>query len=349
MLPTAALIFTIVALVANAPVALSAEQRSFTDSAGRNISVPAKIERVYAAGPPASVMVYALAPDKLIGWTRALKPDERAFLPDLYANLPELGRLTGRGNTANVEVVLKHRPDVIVDAGSVAATYSSLADRVQEQIGVPYLLLDGTLGETAQTFRALGKLLEEETRAEMLAGYVEKTLSEIKQRTAKVPQEKRPRVYYGRGPDGLQTGLNGSINVEALEFLGVRNVAAESGRPGGLATVSLEQVLHWDPDVIVTVDPHFRAALLTDPRWASVSAVRNKRIHLSPHLPFGWFDFPPGPNRLIGLQWLAKALYPDLFDYDLRARTMAFYRLFYHREPTAEQLDFLFWEAAIKP
>lgn len=326
---------------------VSAETRQFTDSAGRNVAVPAKIERVYAAGPPASVMVFALAPDKLIGWTRALKDDERTFLPSRYANLPELGRLTGRGNTANVEVVLKHRPDVVVDAGSIAATYSSLADRVHEQTGVPYVLLDGTLAHTAETFRALGKLLGEEARAKVLADYVETHLAEIKNKIATVPAGKRPRVYYGRGPDGLQTGLDGSINVEALNFLGVRNVAAESGQRGGLATVSLEQVLRWNPDVIVTVDPHFRAALLTDPRWAAVSAVRGKRIHLSPHLPFGWFDFPPGPNRLIGLQWLAKALYPDLFDYDLRARTAEFYRLFYHQEPTPEQLDFLFWEAAI--
>jgi iron complex transport system substrate-binding protein len=329
--------------------AAAADTRQFTDSAGRNVTVPQKIERAYAAGPPASVMVFALAPDKLIGWTRALRDDERTFVPERYANLPELGRLTGRGNTANVEVVLKHRPDVIVDAGSVAETYSSLADRVQEQTGIPYVLLDGTLARTASAFRSLGKLLAEEARAEVLARYTEKTLSEIEQKISTVPPDKRPRVYYGRGPDGLQTGLEGSINVEALQFLGVRNVAAESGQRGGLVTVSLEQVLRWDPEAIVTVDPYFRAALLTDPRWASVSAVRKKRIHLSPHLPFGWFDFPPGPNRLIGLQWLAKALYPDLFDYDLRARTIEFYRLFYHHEPTAEQLDYLFWEAAIKP
>ena len=338
-LATVALCFSI--------AAAAADKRQFTDSAGRNVTVPAKIERVYAAGPPASVMVFALAPDKLIGWTRALRDDERVFLPERYANLTELGRLTGRANTANVEVVLEHRPDVILDAGSVAATYSDLADRVQEQTGIPYVLLDGTLAHTASAFRSLGKLLGEEARAEVLAGYVDKTLSEIEQKISTVSPDNRPRVYYGRGPDGLQTGLEGSINVEALKFLGVRNVAAESGRRGGLVTVALEQVLRWDPEVIVTVDPHFRAALLTDARWASVSAVRNKRIHLSPHLPFGWFDFPPGPNRLIGLQWLAKALYPDLFDYDLRARTAEFYRLFYHQEPTAEQLDYLFWEAAI--
>ncbi|MGH8729619.1 MAG: ABC transporter substrate-binding protein, partial [Burkholderiales bacterium] len=237
--------------------AARAETSQFTDSADRNVAVPVKIERVYAAGPPASVMVFALAPDKLIGWTRALKDDERTFLPEHYAGLPELGRLTGRGNTANVEVVLQHRPDVIVDVGSVAATYSSLADRVQQQTGIPYVLLDGTLANTAQAFRALGKLLGEQARAELLAGYVEKTLSEIEQKISAAPLEKRPRVYYGRGPDGLQTGLDGSINVEALKFLGVRNVAAESGRRGGLVTVPLEQVLRWDPEVIVTVDPHF--------------------------------------------------------------------------------------------
>ncbi|MGH8771707.1 MAG: iron ABC transporter substrate-binding protein, partial [Burkholderiales bacterium] len=83
--------------------AADAETRQFTDSAGRNVTVPAKIERVYAAGPPASVMVFALAPDELIGWTRALRDEERTFLPERYASLPELGRLTGRGNTANVE------------------------------------------------------------------------------------------------------------------------------------------------------------------------------------------------------------------------------------------------------
>ena len=64
-------------------------------------------ERVYAAGPPASVMVFAIAPDKLVGWTRGMRANEAPFFDEKYARLPELGRLTGRGDTANVEVVLK--------------------------------------------------------------------------------------------------------------------------------------------------------------------------------------------------------------------------------------------------
>src|SRR4030095_6955 len=81
---------------------------------------------------PASVFVYTLAPEKLLGWNRPLTPEERAYIPSRYANLPTLGRLTGRGNTANVEVMLASHPDVIIDYGVVNPTYVSLADRVQQ-------------------------------------------------------------------------------------------------------------------------------------------------------------------------------------------------------------------------
>jgi iron complex transport system substrate-binding protein len=86
----------------------------------------------------------------LIGWTRAFKEDEIPWIAQKYAQLPELGRLTGRGNSANVEVVLKAKPDLIVDMGSTSATFASLADRIQSQTGTPYVLLDGRLEATTQ-------------------------------------------------------------------------------------------------------------------------------------------------------------------------------------------------------
>jgi iron complex transport system substrate-binding protein len=309
-----------------------------TDDAGRRVAVPERVERVYAAGPPASVLVYALAPDKLLGWTRALTRDEAAFLPSRYAALPELGRLTGRGNTANVEVVLRARPDLIVDIGAVAPTFASLADRVQGQTGLPYLLLDGRFDSLPQTLRTLGALIAEPRRAEELATYVERTLAEAQARVERVPAAARPRVYYARGPNGLQSAPAGSINVETLEFLGGRNVVDVTATRG-LVNVSLEQVLAWNPDVIVTVDPNFHAAVWSDPRWATVKAVRERRVHLSPLLPFGWVDFPPGVNRVIGVRWLGAMLYPDAFPEDLRAETRVFYRMFYHVELSEAQLD----------
>jgi iron complex transport system substrate-binding protein len=322
-------------------------QREMLDDVGRYVRIPEKVERVYAAGPPASVLVFAINPGKLLGWTRAFRADEAAFLPERYRSLPEIGRLTGRGNTANVEVLLKARPDLVVDVGATAPVFAELAARVQQQTGLPYLLLDGRFEAIPATLRALGHAMGNKEAAERLAVYCERALREVAARVASVPPGKRPRAYYGRGPRGVQTGLAGSINVQVMEYLGAKNVAGEAR--GGLAVVSLEQVLAWNPEVVFTSDPNFHREVWNDPRWASVAAVRAKRVHLSPHLPFGWFDFPPGANRIIGLYWAGKLLYPGLFPEDLRAKTVEFYRLFYHREPDKAQLDALLGEPGVMP
>jgi iron complex transport system substrate-binding protein len=307
------------------------------DAAGRQVAVPARIERVFPAGPPAAILLYTLAPDLLLGWPRANRPEEREFLlPEIGARR-EIGRLTGRGDTANLEVVLQLKPDLILDVGSTDATYVSLADRVQGQTGIPYALLDGRLDKAAETYRTLGRLVRQEDSAAALAGFAETTLRTVLERVATAVPDERPRVYYARGPRGLETGLAGSINVEAIEIMGASNVAG--GRRGGLATVSLEQVLAWDPDIIVTIDQDFARAVRTDPNWRSVSAVRTGRVHLAPKLPFGWVDFPPSVNRLVGLWWLGKVLYPDLFPEDLRPIAREFYARFYHVSVTGAQLD----------
>ena len=321
------------------PGPASAQARIVVDGAGRRIEVPGQVRRVFAAGGPASIFVYTLAPDTLLGWTRALGPEERPWLPPRYAELPALGRLTGRGNTANVEVVLASRPDVVLDFGTIGGTYVSLADRLQEQTKVPYLLLDGGLAATARSYTLAGDLLGVPEPAAKLARYVERTLADVDRRVASVPRDKRPSLYYARGPRGLETAAPGSINAESLDRLGVRNVAAGSGR--GLTTVSLEQVLAWNPDVILTLEPAFHAAVGQDPGWRGVRAVREGRVHLVPLVPCPWVDFPPSVNRVIGLRWLGHVLYPEAFPGGVRDETRNFYGLFYHRVPDERQLDSL--------
>jgi len=288
------------------------------------------------AGPPAAILLYTFAPDLLIGWTRAHRPEECEFLGADACSKPEVGRLTGRGNTANLEVVLALKPDLILDVGSVNPTYVSLADRVQQQTGIPYALLDGRFDGIAAAYRTLGALIGRADAGEAYARFAEDTIKTITGRIAAVPNGSRPRVYYARGPRGLETGLGGSINVETIELL-AQNAAGATR--GGLANVSIEQVLLWNPDVIITIDQDFAASVRSDPAWASVKAVRDGRVHLSPKLPFGWVDFPPAVNRLIGLWWLAKILYPDRFAEDLRTLTRDFYTRFYHVTPSDAQID----------
>ena len=315
-----------------------ARAQTVTDAAGRAVPIPEKVTRVFPAGPPAAILLYTLAPDLLLGWPRANRPEECEFmLPDVCAR-PEVGRITGRGNTANLEVVLALKPDLILDVGSTSPTFVSLATRVQEQTGIPYALLDGRFDAAVETYRKLGELTHRRAGGGSARGLCRRN-HERRSASAsmRLPQDQRPRVYYARGPRGLETGLGGSINVETIEFLGARNVAAE--RKGGLAIVSVEQVLLWNPDVIVTIDRDFAANVRNDPVWAAVAAVQAGRVHLSPKLPFGWVDFPPSVNRLIGLWWLAKILYPEQFPEDIRALTRDFYPRFYHVTPSDAQIE----------
>jgi len=307
-----------------------------TDATGRTLPVPEKVVRVFPAGPPAAILLYTLAPDLLLGWPRANRPEECLYmLPDVCAR-PEVGRITGRGNTANLESVIALRPDFILDVGSTSGTFVSLAERVQQQTGIPYALLDGRFDAVAATYLKLGELTGRQADAERFARYADDTFRAIAGRIAAIAPGTRPRVYYARGPRGLVTGLGGSINVETIEML-AQNVAGAN--KGGLANVSIEQVLLWNPDVIVTIDQDFAASVRSDPAWAPVKAVRENRVHLSPKMPFGWVDFPPSVNRLIGLWWLAKILYPERFPEDMRKLTREFYTMFYHRTPDDAQID----------
>ncbi|MGH8697326.1 MAG: ABC transporter substrate-binding protein, partial [Burkholderiales bacterium] len=186
----------------------------------------------------------------------------------------------------------------------------------------------------------LGDLLGEPARGAEWARYAQGILDDVAARVMRIPPARRPRVYYGRGPHGLSTGLAGSINMESIERVGATNVAAALG-PGGLVQVSVEQVLAWNPDVIVTIDRNFYANVWRDPLWQGLAAVRSGKVFLSPNVPFGWIDFPPSLNRLLGLRWLARTLYPEAFPEDLRPFVRDFYTRAYHQTPTSEQLDTL--------
>jgi iron complex transport system substrate-binding protein len=328
----------LLALAALALGTTAVAAREFTDAGGRVVDIPDIVNVVLPAGPPAAVMVYTLAPKKLAGWvTEPSKAAADYLLPDSVA-LPTYGRLTGRGGDANMEVVLQAAPDIILDVGTINDTYIDLANKVQEQTSIPYILIDGSFDKTADTYRLLGELLGETARAELLAAYADETLAQLADTLARVPADQRPSAYYGRGDEGLETGMSGSINVEILEAAGASNVAAAAGT-GGLTDVSLEQILAWNPDVVIAARASFAEAALSNPDWAAVKAVADKAVYVAPSLPFGWIDTPPSANRLIGVRWLQELFYPDAVDIDLRADTKEFFSLFYGVDVTDAQVD----------
>ena len=147
--------------------------RTITDSAGRLVDVPDKISRVAAAGPPAAVLLYVLAPQDMIGWVQAPGGDAKPFLLPAVRDLPELGRLTGHGDAFARDRLIAAKPDLIIDFGTINESYRLLAERIQTQTGIPYLLIDGRLDNTPAALRLLGDVLGVKTRGEALAGAAE--------------------------------------------------------------------------------------------------------------------------------------------------------------------------------
>lgn len=330
-------------------LALPAQADTITDSAGRTVDIPDEVNTVFAAGPPASILVYIMKPEALTGWPRALRPEERAYIAEPYRDLPETGRLTGRGGEANLERVLAIEPDLIVDFGSVRDTYIDLANRVQEQTGIPYILIDGRFENTPEALRVVGEALGVPDRGEELARDVEATFGRIDALLEGVPEADRPRVYLARGPEGLETGMKGSINTEIIERAGGRNVADDGGQTRGLVQASMEQVIVANPDTIVTWDRNFFAKVFDDPLWQGIDAVREGRVFLSPTAPFGWIDRPPSVNRMMGLTWMAGLLYPERWEGTLRKEARAFYKLYYHVDLSDEDLEGLLEWAEGRP
>lgn len=237
--------------------------RTTIDSSGRHVVIPKQISRVLAAGPPASVLLYTLAPQKMIGWVRAPTTAEKPFLLESVRELPEYGRITARGGPTNLNRVLESRPYLIIDVGEA---YISLANDVQAQTQVPYLLFDGTLEKTPKIYRLLGDLLDVKDRAEALARYAESVL----RNTALLRTEKqatRPRLYVARGPSGLETRRAGSMTLEVLEHVGASILTASEGNP---QSVSPEQIASWDPHTVLALDSQFYISAQSDLRWRSI-------------------------------------------------------------------------------
>ena len=208
----------------------AAGDRVFTDSAGRRVELPARIDRVFAAGPPAAVLLYSLVPDRLIGWPQDLSADAKTMLPARYASLPVVGRLTGHENGVTVAAVTALHPDLIVDAGDIEPEYVELANRVQKESGIPYVPVDGSLSKTADAYRSLGSLLDVQPAADDLTERTGAILDGVHAALAKAGGGKQLRAYYARGKDGLQTAVPGSVLAEAIEYCGLALAARPSGR-----------------------------------------------------------------------------------------------------------------------
>lgn len=331
-----------------ADVATEAVEQTVTDDAGRTVTLPAAdlLEKIYYTSPAGQIFCFTLAPELCAGTTMDFTEQELENLPADVAGLPNLGTLSG-GKDLNPEAIMAEGIQVIFSVTTVEPTEkdASDADGLQSQTGIPVVVIDGAFDKTAHCYEVLGEILGRQDDAKKMAEYCTKTAADVAAAVASVPEDERVSLYYAEGPEGLQTEPTSSSHAMVFELAGAKNVAqdleAEGGK--GKTPVSLEQVLAWNPEVIIAWDSQRYEGgaddlIRTDPNWSTIKAVQDGRVYTMCQTPFSWLDRPPAVNRYIGLQWLANLLYPEAYDIDIVETTKEFYSLFYHRDLTDDQV-----------
>src|SRR5271165_1694197 len=241
-------------------VAASGRAADFVDSTERYVVLPDRVGRVMAADQSAAVLVFVLAPEKLLGWSRPLTREQRAYLPAKFARLPVAGHLNRPALTATVDTIARLHPDLIIETGIVSPEAAARADAVQQQSGVPYILLDGSIQRIPDTLTTVGAMLGVAERGEDLASYARNAIDGLRGRLLITESTDRPFVYYGRGADGLETGLGRSQVMAAIDQAGVINVAARLGADE-TTRVTRDQILAWNPAIIIAQQRSFYNAL----------------------------------------------------------------------------------------
>jgi iron complex transport system substrate-binding protein len=307
----------------------SVEAREITDMFGRHFTLSDHPRKVYSASPPDTWLIYALDPTMLAGLNLPIREQDKRYLHKHVLRLPLVGGTFGEASTPNKEMLLRLNPELVV----VSNDETSLSLKVNQ--GMKMLnrpVLEVTLASPSDypdAFLRMGRILGRGERGKRLSDYCRKTLAQAAAFSRSIPNDKRVSVYYAEGVDGLTTECDESRHNELIRLAGGANAHRCKARDlFGMEKVTMEQVLIYNPEVILAMDKGFYRSVWQDPRWRRVRAVRNRRVYLVPDQPINWFDRPPTFMRFIGLKWVMKCIYPKEYSADIVREAREFYRLF---------------------
>jgi len=303
--------------------------RTFTDMLGRKLVVPELLTRVALLGGPTGQVAYILgARNQLCAVTKSLKSSELIRMMD--PTVKDLVAPRSTSGQINVEELIVADPQLVI-AGDLDGSI------VEKKTRIPVAYLKSTMNQSydllKEEIRFYGRAFHKEARAENYIQYLQRTVDLVQSRTKDIPRNKRKVVFNGYSSNRLVTLGGDTFMQRQIELAGCRNAAEriltsgtrEGGLHTGLAEVSMEKVLEWNPDMLI-IDFGSPAEVYDSPKWKSINAVKNKKVFKQPIGIFIW-DRPTAESAVLHPLWLAKMAYPDRFaDIDLVREIKKFYR-----------------------
>jgi iron complex transport system substrate-binding protein len=325
--------FVALVLSCSIGVELAHAQGDFTDDAKRTVALPATVERVFAAGAPAELLLYTLVPEKLAGRNGLPAPAALEFLPPEYRNTRQIVNLPERDDARYDTELLALDVDVYIDYGTIDDDYVAALEAISQRTKIPAIILDGSLENVPSVYRRLGAALGVPVRGERLAAEAERILTKYRGALANPPV----KLYLACSQNGLTPCVEGQSSAEAAALLGAVNVGGTLA--SGRRPLTLDAIRERAPDVVIVGNAGAVASLRAAADWQQLPAVAAGRVYAPPDLPFNWGSRPPSVNRLPGVIWLAYAARGRPFDAEFRAEVSRVFAAFYHVTPTEAQLD----------
>lgn len=331
-----------------APAALAEETMVFTDSAGRQVELPANIERFAPSGPISQMVLLSLAPERFVALSSEIREEDAQYFGEV-PQAPVIGALYGTRGELNLEELLRLNPQVIIDVGEPKPSIKEDMDALQEQLGVPCVHISMGFGDAGGALVRLGALLGVRDKAEELAAWCDMTYARGQQ-LARDNEGRKRSVLYLLGDTGLNVIAEGSFHAEMLDLVADNAAVIENPTSKGTGNeVDMEQLYLWDPEYIIFAPDSVYDKVPNDPLWQGLKAVREGNYAQSPYGPYNWMGFPASLQRFLGLNWLQTLLYPQAADYDLKTEITDYYRLFYGHELSDSQYEALMDKAMGRP
>lgn len=311
-----------------AMAALGSSPPTLVDPTGRRVTLPPRVARIGClTGAAYEKACVVGAADKVVV-RQATSPPWMVQTHPAVARVPVLVN----SHQPNLEDLLRWQPDVLFSWDDPLLTRKLEENGLtvvcpqpaRRKLQSPQDFVRLLQAEVAVYGEVLGP--EAARRAAAWGEYLARTVARVSSRLADLPPGARPATYYVRGPAALVThGPEENLSWFG-QLAGADMVVRRSGVQG-IAQVSLEQILIWDPEVIFVGRQYSTDLVLADPRWRKVRAVRNGRVQVIPDGVFYWDSSSEGVLLLL---FMAKALHPERFeDIDLNQEVRAYYRNFY--------------------
>ncbi len=314
------------------------ETRTIIDMAGREVTIPSEVNRICSSGTAQNQLMMFLGEGDKICATLAgfsTNPWVQKVLPSI-TSVP----MPFTATELNIEELIKTKPDVV--------TLWSGTEKIQKQldeVGIPYVLIYSTTDGFIEGISLMAEILGKDAKAvaDNFIEYYSSNMKKVSDVTSSIPAEKRKKVYYVTD-NPLNTEGKDSIVTSWIETAGGVNVAAENGITGLTATISLENIIQWNPDVIIIRDAKNKDLILKNPAWQGINAVKQGQLYVNPKGVNVWSA--RSADGALQPLWAAKRLYPDLFTaINVEEETRNFYKEYYHYDLSDEELETVIYQA----